>query len=365
MFIGQVLQRSHTLLKPGRVSYSTAALPKQTLVARYAKNGPAQDVLKLQTEDLPPVPKNGVALKFLFSPINPADINMIAGNYPVKTNMPGIGGNEGVGQVVAVGSDAKQFKVGDLVLPANSGFGTWRTYATAQESELIAVPPAEGVKPEFLASLMVNPATAVRLLNDFVNLKEGDVVIQNGANSMVGLSVIQIANTRKIKTINIIRPRSDSDTLIERMKQLGAYLVVSDEYVRTPEFRKLLTDIPKPKLALNCVGGHTATEMVRLLGNGGTMVTYGGMSLKPVTVPTSSFIFNDITLKGFWMTKWYEQNGPEGKKKVLQELISLIQKDKLRLTQERHPFNAENFPTALNRALNSSVRDRKVLLSFV
>jgi trans-2-enoyl-CoA reductase len=352
------------LKTPGRL-YSTASLPKQTLVARYAKNGPAQDVIKLQNEDLPPVPKNGVALKFLFSPINPADINMIAGNYPVKTTLPGIGGSEGVGQVVAVGSNAKQFKVGDLVLPANSGFGTWRTYATAEESDLIAVPPAEGVKPEHLASLMVNPATAVRLLNDFVNLKEGDVVIQNGANSMVGLSVLQIAATRKIKTINIIRPRSDGDTLVERMKQMGAYLVVTDEYIRTPEFRKLITDIPKPKLALNCVGGHTATEMVRLLGNGGTMVTYGGMSLKPVTVPTSSFIFNDITLKGFWMTKWYEQNGPEGKKKVLQELISLIQKDKLRLIQERHPFNAENFPTALNRALNSSVRDRKVLLSFV
>jgi len=54
----------------------------------------------------------------------------------------------------------------------------------------------------------------------------GDVIIQNGANSMVGLSVIQLANARGIKTINIIRrTRTDYAELIERMKNYGAYMV--------------------------------------------------------------------------------------------------------------------------------------------
>lgn len=34
-----------------------------------------------------------------------------------------------------------------------------------------------------------------------------------------------------------------------------------------------------------------------LNSRGGTMVTYGGMSLKPVTVPSSAFIFNDVNLR--------------------------------------------------------------------
>lgn len=62
---------------------------------------------------------------------------------------------------------------------------------------------------EYLASISVNPATALRLLEDFESLKEGDVVIQNGASSMVGSCVIQIAKQRKIKTINILRNRFD------------------------------------------------------------------------------------------------------------------------------------------------------------
>lgn len=86
---------------------------------------------------------------------------------------------------------------------------------------------------------------------------------------MVGLSVIQIAAARGIKTINIIRrSRSDYAELVERMKSYGAYVVVGDDYVRTPEFRKLIADLPKPKLALNCVGGDTSTEMARLLAYG-------------------------------------------------------------------------------------------------
>lgn len=52
--------------------------------------------------------------------------------------------------------------------------------------------------------------------------------------------------------------------------------------------------IPKPKLALNCVGGNSATNLLRTLLHKGVMVTYGGMSREPVQVPTSAFIFKVI-----------------------------------------------------------------------
>ncbi len=41
--------------------------------------------------------------------------------------------------------------------------------------------------------------------------------------------------------------------------------------------------------------------------HGGCMVTYGGMSRRPVTVPTAPFIFRDLTLRGFWMTRWTQE----------------------------------------------------------
>ena len=57
----------------------------------------------------------------------------------------------------------------------------------------------------YAATLSINPATAYRLLHDFGNLKPGDYIIQNAANSMVGKAVIQIARELGINTINIIR----------------------------------------------------------------------------------------------------------------------------------------------------------------
>jgi mitochondrial enoyl-[acyl-carrier protein] reductase / trans-2-enoyl-CoA reductase len=33
------------------------------------------------------------------------------------------------------------------------------------------------------------------------------------------------------------------------------------------------------------------------------MVTYGGMSMQPVVVPTSLLIFKDLRLRGFWMSR--------------------------------------------------------------
>ena len=39
---------------------------------------------------------------------------------------------------------------------------------------------------EAAVQLLINPPTAYRMLMDFVDLKPGDVVLQNAANSCVG-----------------------------------------------------------------------------------------------------------------------------------------------------------------------------------
>jgi len=60
--------------------------------------------------------------------------------------------------------------------------------------------------------------------------------------------------------------------------------------------------MPRPKLGLNCVGGASSTAVAKSLAAGSTIVTYGGMSMKPLTIPTSLLIFKDLTCKGFWLS---------------------------------------------------------------
>lgn len=64
----------------------------------------------------------------------------------------------------------------------------------------------------------------------------------------------------------------------------------------------VLADMPQPRLGLNCVGGASSTAVAKTLAPGGTIVTYGGMSMKPLTIPTSLLIFKDLTCKGFWLS---------------------------------------------------------------
>eukprot|EP01122_Echinamoeba_exundans_P010600 TRINITY_DN39_c1_g1_i1.p1 TRINITY_DN39_c1_g1~~TRINITY_DN39_c1_g1_i1.p1 ORF type:complete len:359 (-),score=92.15 TRINITY_DN39_c1_g1_i1:105-1181(-) len=353
--LGRICVRSASRLASSKRSFATEAV-----VARYKEHGRPENVLQLEKQTLPSAGKNQVLVKMLMAPINPSDINMIEGTYPILPTLPATGGNEGLAQVVEVGSDVKGIKINDLVLPSKPGLGTWTSHALLSETDLIKLPDsAASVKPEYLASLSVNPATALRLLDDFVELKSGDVIIQNAANSMVGLSVMQIAHSRGIKTINIIRNRPGSQQLIEQMKQYGGYIVVTEDFLNTPEFKRLISDLPKPKLALNGAGGPTVAEMARILGENGTIVTYGAMSRKPVTLPASPFLFKNISLKGFWLSKWIQQHSQAERTAMYSQLVDLINAGKLRMWLERHDLS--KISEAVRRA-QEPMRDRKVVL---
>lgn len=101
--------------------------------------------------------------------------------------------------------------------------------------------------------------------------------------------------------------------LIEFLQSFGADIVLTEEQFYSSKFRSF-------PLALNCIGGKNATELSRSLADGGTMVTYGGMSRKPLIIPTGKLIFNDIKLKGFWMTRWNQQATLQQRKQLLQTI---------------------------------------------
>jgi len=60
------------------------------------------------------------------------------------------------------------------------------------------------------------------------------------------------------------------------------------------------------------------------------MVTYGGMSKRPVTVPTSYFIFKDISLRGFWLQRWMNSDKAEDCRTMIDYLLGLVHEGKLK-----------------------------------
>lgn len=328
---------------------------------KYDTTGDPQKVLRRETLDLDlKATGSNVKIKFLASPINPSDINMVQGVYGVIAKLPAIGGNEGVAVVTEIGPDVVNLTVGNWVIPFRSGFGCWRTDAVAHEEELIQI--ANNIPAAYAATLSVNPATAYRLLRDFEALRPGDVIMQNGANSMVGLAVIQMARSMGIRTVNVIRSdRPRTKELLELLSNLGGDVNIISDDLNTPAFHKILAGFPACRLAFNCVGGISTTEMIRCLAPGGTVVTYGGMSKKPLTVPVDLLIHKQLKLRGFWMAEWYEANGSLEKAKMMEAIIDMVRLKQLSLFYESFKF--QDFDAALSKSLEH-FRFRKVILTF-
>ncbi|KAL2295925.1 hypothetical protein Nmel_017455, partial [Mimus melanotis] len=220
---------------PVRARSATAGTAPLGLL--YERHGEPAAVVQLKDLEVPKLGDRDVHVKMLAAPINPADINMIQGTYPLLLPLPAVGGNEGVGEVLEVGRSVTALKPGDWVIPADAGLGTWRTRGVFPEEMLLKVP--SDIPVLCAATLSVNPCTAFRVLADFESLVPGDSIIQNAANSGVGQAVIQIARASGIKTINVVRDRPDLPKLVERLMALGADHVVTEEMLRKPEMKDI------------------------------------------------------------------------------------------------------------------------------
>jgi hypothetical protein len=188
------------------MSGSAAQLPQNNCAVWISKFGSPLEVAELRSPSLP-VPLEGQALvEMEYSPVNPADLNVLEGRYGQLPVLPCVPGHEGVGRVVALSEGAAPRAVGQwlgrrVLLP--SGFGAWQSFGVARVADLVAVP--EAVPAQQAAMLRINPATAFCMLQNFATLRPGDWLVQNAANSGVGRSVIQIARAKGLRTVNVVR----------------------------------------------------------------------------------------------------------------------------------------------------------------
>jgi trans-2-enoyl-CoA reductase len=213
-----------------------------------------------------------------------------------------------------------------VILPHN--IGTWRDALAVKASELVAVPPE--IEPVQAAMLKINPMTAWRLLHDYVDLKRGDWLIQNAANSAAGRAVIQIAHDLGYKTINVVR----REELIEELRGEGGDVVLVDgENLR--EQVKSVTGEAAIRLGLNAVGGDSALRLANTLAPESTMVTFGAMSLQPLKIPNGLLIFKDLRFRGIWINKWYNNATMQERMDTFRPLFEMAKRGLLKTKVEK------------------------------
>lgn len=321
--------------------------------AEYAERGPVpQDVIHAVDMELPPLSAGQVLIEVLAAPINPSDVLTLTGQYGLLPPLPAIGGNEGVGRIVGLGADVDASWSGRIVL-LPVGSGTWRTHLIAEAKGLVALP--DGVDLQQLSMLAINPPTALLMLNDFVTLQPGDWVIQNAANSAVGSYLIGIAKARGLRCVNIVRRES----AVDAVRKAGGDIVLVDGDKLAKRVAEA-TDSAAIKLGIDAVGGASTDNLARCLAQGATLVNYGAMSGEPCQISPASFVFRDITLRGFWLSQWFRTATPQRRAEVFGEIGKLIATGRLRApVQATYPLSRIKDAVA---AAAAGERDGKVLV---
>lgn len=288
----------------------------------YNKSGDPFEVLNLKAVNLSEPQKGEVRVRLLAATINPSDYGIINGSYGHLRELPAVAGREGIGEVECVGPGVEEVHIGKRVRFAE--FGAWQEAACIRVDELVEVPA--DIPVDQAAISFINPPTAYCLLKKITELKFGDWILQNAGNSAVGLSVIQLARAMGFKTISQVR----REELVDPLKDFGADHVVVEGSDWGKQVAKLTGGEPIP-LALNSIGGQSAIDQLKVLGNGGTQVTFGGMVGDPVRFPTRFLIFNDVRLVGFWWDRWRHLAGPEGHNEVMTAVYAMMRDGMLQL----------------------------------
>ncbi len=317
----------------------------------FTELGNPADVLVLKDAPETSLSSGQVRVKVLAAPIHPASLLQIAGQYGTIPDLPEIPGSEGIGRVSEVAEGVGQLKVGQRVMLA--GGSTWQEEIVGPADQFVPLPDVGDT--EQLSMLTVNPLTALLILSSFVELNEGDWIVQSAANSAVGEYIIQLAKQRGIRTVNIVR----REGLADKLKALGADVVLVDG----PDLEERIGDAidgAQVAMAIDCVGGDVFVSMVESLSFGATIVSYGALSKQPPSLPLISVIFNDVRVRGFWLSKWFETASPEDKQAAFGQVINLVARGDIAAEIDSR-FPLEEIKAAVTRAAESG-RDGKVLI---
>jgi NADPH:quinone reductase-like Zn-dependent oxidoreductase len=210
-----------------------------------------------------------IVFDVLAFPINPADISFCRGTYRLRPALPATPGAECVGRIAAVGAGVGDIRPGHLVINMLRENWVQRRRVRAED----AIPLPAGLDPAQAAMLRINPATALLLLEDQVDLEPGDWVIQNVANSAVGRHLIVLAKGKGVRTLNIVR----RDDVAAELQGLGADVVLADG----PDLARraaAATGGAPIRLGIDAVSGEACKRVADCVADGGVVVSYGAIS---------------------------------------------------------------------------------------
>lgn len=236
---------------------------KAYFLDRYGKGQP----LRLGEMPDPVATSDEVVVDIHAAGLNPLDSKIRDGAFkpllPYKP--PFVLGHDLAGNVIAVGSGVRAFKVGDAVFarPRDGKIGAFSQRLAVKEADLALIPA--NLSMEQAASIPLAGLTAWQVLVDRSQLKPGQKVLIHAGSGGVGTLAIQLA-----KHLGATVATTTSPENADLVRSLGADIVID---YRTKEFSEELSGYD---VVLCSLDPATLEKSLKVLKPGGKLISISG-----------------------------------------------------------------------------------------
>ena len=251
------------------------------------------DKLAYETVTIPKAKADEVLVKVHAFGINRPDILQRQGLYPMPLGVTQVPGLEVAGEVVAVGAEVTQFKLGDKVCGLTNG-GGYAEYCVVPQSQTLHIP--ENVSFVEAAAIPETFFTVWANVFQMGKAKAGEVVLVHGGTSGIGTTALMLCKALGIKTFATV----GSDEKVQAI----ANLTDAINY-KTQDFEHLInekTDNAGVDVILDMVGAPYLEKNLNLLRRDGRLVYIaflGGAKAKEVKL--GQIMMKRLTITGSTM----------------------------------------------------------------
>ncbi len=254
------------------------------------------EVLRYQDWPDPKVEPGEVLLEVEAATVNRTDVFLRSGRFFLQKDLPHILGMDVAGRIAALGPEVDGWAVGDRVVATFEELGRAREGAYA---ELTTVPVEElhripdGLDYADAAAVGLAFTTAWVALVQRGGLREDDTVLIQAASSGVGTSAVQIAHAKGARVIAL-----SSAGKAERLRELGADIVIDRNRSEVVELVAEATDDVGPSLVLELVGRRTLQSSIEMAAESARVVIAGTMSGDEAEIDAMDVLIKNLTILG-------------------------------------------------------------------
>ncbi len=288
----------------------------------------------------------GVRIKVHAAGVNLPDRLVVQGKYQVRPDLPFVPGGEIAGEVLEIGEDVTEFRVGDRVVSFSTTGGYAEEIVVDKDNAFRISDSMSYVQG---AGFLVAFATAYHALFDRGRLREGETVAILGAAGAVGTAAIQLARS---VGATVIAAASTPDKLAFCKAQGADHLIAyQDESLK--EGIRTATGGRGADVIFDLVGGDATQQALSAINWNGRLLVCGFASGSIPSIALNRVLLKGCSVNGVF---WGEFNRRERDRAVAnhQALMTLFEDSKIR------PYIARTYPLKEAAAALSSVSGRQV-----